>query len=172
MDYVREISVSSRPLYTKKFIFMQVYKKKTEAAKKEYLQALAAYRASLVSKGAAENEQQHPQQQPQQQPSPQQQQVQYTAYGSYAGNGTPGNVSYQVYSPQPQPSSPQQQHPHPHPHQQLQHHQQPAQQMQIKKSPHHLTMPGNSQQQQTQQVIIFLHPFVTSFYCPLSRYAS
>ncbi|OXA64743.1 TOX high mobility group box family member 2 [Folsomia candida] len=29
-----------------------VYKKKTEAAKKEYLKALAAYRASLVSKGA------------------------------------------------------------------------------------------------------------------------
>lgn len=28
-----------------------VYKKKTEAAKKEYLKALAAYRASLVSKG-------------------------------------------------------------------------------------------------------------------------
>lgn len=28
----------------------QVYKKKTEAAKKEYLKALAAYRASLVSK--------------------------------------------------------------------------------------------------------------------------
>lgn len=28
----------------------QVYKKKTEAAKKDYLKALAAYRASLVSK--------------------------------------------------------------------------------------------------------------------------
>lgn len=28
----------------------QVYKSKTEAAKKEYLKALAAYRASLVSK--------------------------------------------------------------------------------------------------------------------------
>lgn len=34
----------------------QVYKKKTEAAKKEYLKALAAYRASLVSKGAGEGE--------------------------------------------------------------------------------------------------------------------
>nr|CAH7752269.1 unnamed protein product [Callosobruchus chinensis] len=33
-----------------------VYKKKTEAAKKEYLKALAAYRASLVSKGAGEGE--------------------------------------------------------------------------------------------------------------------
>ncbi|XP_072162612.1 uncharacterized protein [Bemisia tabaci] len=31
-----------------------VYKKKTEAAKKDYLKALAAYRASLVSKGANE----------------------------------------------------------------------------------------------------------------------
>lgn len=131
-----------------------MYKKKTEAAKKEYLQALAAYRASLVSKGAAENDnQQHQQQQPQQQPTPQQQ-VQYAAYGNYTGNGTPGSVSYQVYSPQPQPSSPQQQHPHSHPHQQLQHHQQSTQQMQIKKSPHHLTMPGNPQQQQTQQVMI------------------
>ncbi|MGH0151725.1 UNVERIFIED_CONTAM: hypothetical protein FKN15_051080 [Acipenser sinensis] len=29
----------------------QAYKRKTEAAKKEYLKALAAYRASLVSKG-------------------------------------------------------------------------------------------------------------------------
>ncbi|XP_017793160.1 PREDICTED: TOX high mobility group box family member 3-like [Habropoda laboriosa] len=122
-----------------------VYKKKTEAAKKEYLQALAAYRASLVSKGAAENDQQ------QQQPSPQQQQVQYATYGNYVGNGTPGSVSYQVYSPQPQPqpSPPQQQHSHPH-----QHHQQSAQQMQMKKSPHHLTMPGNPQQQQTQQTLM------------------
>ncbi|KAJ0002002.1 hypothetical protein NQD34_001798 [Periophthalmus magnuspinnatus] len=33
----------------------QVYKSKTEAAKKEYLKALAAYRASLVSKAAAES---------------------------------------------------------------------------------------------------------------------
>ena len=29
---------------------LQAYKRKTEAAKKEYLKALAAYRASLVSK--------------------------------------------------------------------------------------------------------------------------
>ncbi|XP_076547815.1 TOX high mobility group box family member 4-B isoform X2 [Osmia lignaria lignaria] len=145
-----------------------VYKQKTEAAKKEYLQALAAYRASLVSKGAAENEQQ--QQQSQQQPSPQQQQqIQYATYGGYAGNGSAGNVSYQVYSPQPQPPSPQQQHqhshshshPHPHSHshphqQQHQHHQQQQQpqQMQMKKSPHHLTMSTNSQQQQTQQALM------------------
>ncbi|KAM8947693.1 TOX high mobility group box family member 3 isoform 2-T2 [Pelodytes ibericus] len=33
----------------------QVYKRKTEAAKKDYLKALAAYRASLVSKAAAES---------------------------------------------------------------------------------------------------------------------
>ncbi|XP_076634100.1 uncharacterized protein LOC143348113 [Colletes latitarsis] len=128
-----------------------VYKKKTEAAKKEYLQALAAYRASLVSKGAAENEQQQ-QQQPspqQQQQQQQQQQVQYAAYGSYTGSGTPGNVSYQVYSPQPQPPSPQQQHAHPHQHHQ---HQPQSQQMQMKKSPHHLAMSGNPQQ--TQQGMI------------------
>ncbi|XP_072323823.1 thymocyte selection-associated high mobility group box protein TOX isoform X7 [Scyliorhinus torazame] len=34
----------------------QVYKKKTEAAKKEYLKQLAAYRASLVSKGFLQSE--------------------------------------------------------------------------------------------------------------------
>lgn len=33
-----------------KNILLQVYKQKTEVAKKEYLKALAAYRASLVSK--------------------------------------------------------------------------------------------------------------------------
>lgn len=32
------------------FFSLQGYKRKTEAAKKEYLKALAAYRASLVSK--------------------------------------------------------------------------------------------------------------------------
>ena len=32
------------------FFLSQAYKRKTEAAKKEYLKALAAYRASLVSK--------------------------------------------------------------------------------------------------------------------------
>lgn len=32
------------------FLSTQAYKRKTEAAKKEYLKALAAYRASLVSK--------------------------------------------------------------------------------------------------------------------------
>lgn len=31
-------------------LLLQSYKRKTEAAKKEYLKALAAYRASLVSK--------------------------------------------------------------------------------------------------------------------------
>ncbi|XP_011879202.1 PREDICTED: TOX high mobility group box family member 3-like isoform X2 [Vollenhovia emeryi] len=107
------------------------YKKKTEAAKKEYLKALAAYRASLVSKGAGENEQKQQTQQPQQQ-------MQYSGYTSYANNTPPGNVTYQVYSPQHQPSSPQQQHQQ----------QQQQQQMAVnKKSPHHLAMQGNPQQQ-------------------------
>lgn len=53
-----------------------VYKKKTEAAKKEYLKALAAYRASLVSKGASENE---------------------PMYGNYNYNGNP---QYGGYNPQ------------------------------------------------------------------------
>jgi chromosome segregation and condensation protein ScpB len=35
-------------------VISQGYKRKTEAAKKEYLKALAAYRASLVSKVTAE----------------------------------------------------------------------------------------------------------------------
>ncbi|XP_011347860.2 TOX high mobility group box family member 3 isoform X2 [Ooceraea biroi] len=107
------------------------YKKKTEAAKKEYLKALAAYRASLVSKGAGENEQK---QQAQQQA---QQQMQYSGYTGYASNAAPGSVTYQVYSPQHEPPSPQQQQ-----------QQQQQQQMTInKKSPHHLAMQGNSQQQ-------------------------
>ncbi|XP_043469030.1 TOX high mobility group box family member 3-like isoform X2 [Leptopilina heterotoma] len=115
-----------------------VYKKKTEAAKKEYLKALAAYRASLVSKGATENEQQTQQQQQQQQPQPQAVPYGVVPYSAYGGNTQPGNVAYQVYSPQPQPPSPQQ-------HQQQQH----QQQMGIKKSPLHLAqMQGNQQQQQ------------------------
>ncbi|XP_014272283.1 TOX high mobility group box family member 3 isoform X2 [Halyomorpha halys] len=51
-----------------------VYKKKTEAAKKDYLKALAAYRASLVSKGGNEQE---------------------TMYGGYGGYGG----GYSGYSP-------------------------------------------------------------------------
>lgn len=99
----------------------QVYKKKTEAAKKEYLKALAAYRASLVSKGS-ENDQHQ-----------QQQQIQYGAYsGGYAATGPANNVAYQVYSPQAQPSSPQQ-----------------HQQMNIKKSPHLTQIHNNTQQQQS-----------------------
>jgi len=38
------------PVHSNIFVSSQVYKSKTEAAKKEYLKALAAYRASLVSK--------------------------------------------------------------------------------------------------------------------------
>lgn len=60
------------------FAFFQVYKKKTEAAKKEYLKALAAYRASLVSKGAGEGE---------------------GMYGGY-GNYNAGAPQYGGYSPQ------------------------------------------------------------------------
>jgi hypothetical protein len=56
----------------------QVYKKKTEAAKKEYLKALAAYRASLVSKGAGEGE------------------GMYGNYGNYSGGGP----QYGGYTPQ------------------------------------------------------------------------
>ncbi|XP_068898698.1 TOX high mobility group box family member 4 isoform X1 [Tenebrio molitor] len=55
-----------------------VYKKKTEAAKKEYLKALAAYRASLVSKGAGEGE------------------GMYGNYGNYSGGGP----QYGGYTPQ------------------------------------------------------------------------
>ncbi|XP_045473233.1 TOX high mobility group box family member 4-A-like isoform X3 [Harmonia axyridis] len=55
-----------------------VYKKKTEAAKKEYLKALAAYRASLVSKGAGEGD---------------------GMYGNYS-NYTPNNPQYGGYNPQ------------------------------------------------------------------------
>ncbi|XP_018374273.1 PREDICTED: TOX high mobility group box family member 3 [Trachymyrmex cornetzi] len=114
------------------------YKKKTEAAKKEYLKALAAYRASLVSKGAGENEQK------QQTPQPQQQ-MQYSGYTSYANNTAPANVSYQVYSPQHQPSSPQ-------------HQQQQQQQMAVnKKSSHHLAMQGNPQQSLMGSVMAPLH---------------
>lgn len=58
---------------------MQVYKKKTEAAKKEYLKALAAYRASLVSKGAGDGE------------------GMYGNYGNYTAGGPP---QYGGYTPQ------------------------------------------------------------------------
>lgn len=58
---------------------MQVYKKKTEAAKKEYLKALAAYRASLVSKGAGDNE---------------------GMYGNYTSYGTGPPQQYGAFSPQ------------------------------------------------------------------------
>ncbi|XP_076253656.1 TOX high mobility group box family member 4-B isoform X3 [Rhynchophorus ferrugineus] len=60
-----------------------VYKKKTEAAKKEYLKALAAYRASLVSKGAGEGE-----------GGPM-----YGNYGNYNA-GPPGGSPYGGYQPQ------------------------------------------------------------------------
>lgn len=43
------LSLRNTPSIAMSRIF-QAYKRKTEAAKKEYLKALAAYRASLVSK--------------------------------------------------------------------------------------------------------------------------
>ncbi|XP_024084663.1 thymocyte selection-associated high mobility group box protein TOX-like isoform X2 [Cimex lectularius] len=60
-----------------------VYKKKTEAAKKDYLKALAAYRASLVSKGGGEQE------------------PIYGGYGGYGGGGGGGGGggAYNGYSP-------------------------------------------------------------------------
>lgn len=58
----------------------QVYKKKTEAAKKEYLKALAAYRASLVSKGAGDNDGMYPGYNSYNPPGPQ--------YGGYSPQGT------------------------------------------------------------------------------------
>lgn len=67
----------------------QVYKKKTEAAKKEYLKALAAYRASLVSKGAGDEG---------------------SMYGNYNYNAAPSQ--YGNYTPQgtipspPMPTAP------------------------------------------------------------------
>lgn len=92
-----------------------VYKKKTEAAKKEYLKALAAYRASLVSKQApgsltspgggsspgSGQQQQSPQQQQQQQAASQQQQQQ-------AGQQQQGGQHGQQQQP-PQQQPPQQQ---------------------------------------------------------------
>lgn len=45
--YTNQVPLKIRFL---KIFFPQVYKQKTEVAKKEYLKALAAYRASLVSK--------------------------------------------------------------------------------------------------------------------------
>ncbi|XP_072381439.1 TOX high mobility group box family member 4-A-like isoform X3 [Diabrotica undecimpunctata] len=62
-----------------------VYKKKTEAAKKEYLKALAAYRASLVSKGAGENE------------------GMYSNYPNYQGGAPQQYSSYQPQGTIPSP---------------------------------------------------------------------
>lgn len=56
-----------------------MYKRKTELAKKDYLKALAAYRASLVSKGAGENE---------------------GMYGGYSNYNNAGAPQYGGYSPQ------------------------------------------------------------------------
>ncbi|XP_059617190.1 TOX high mobility group box family member 2 isoform X1 [Phlebotomus argentipes] len=98
-----------------------VYKKKTEAAKKEYLKALAAYRASLVSKGSDSEQGQYsspPHQQGQQGPgggvvtqqSPQHQQQ----GGALMGAGPPS------MAPQTSPHLPRPQQPQPPPQQQSQ----------------------------------------------------
>lgn len=49
-SYLTVTSLDMGPVHSNTFMSSQVYKSKTEAAKKEYLKALAAYRASLVSK--------------------------------------------------------------------------------------------------------------------------
>lgn len=48
--FLYSCSISCKIASAKINILLQVYKQKTEVAKKEYLKALAAYRASLVSK--------------------------------------------------------------------------------------------------------------------------
>lgn len=71
-----------------------VYKKRTEAAKKDYLKALAAYRASLLSKGSNDQEGNN---------------VYSGSYSSqgYGGPQPPSSGGYPVYSPPaPQMSSP------------------------------------------------------------------
>ncbi|XP_052865584.1 TOX high mobility group box family member 3-like isoform X2 [Anopheles cruzii] len=97
-----------------------VYKKKTEAAKKDYLKALAAYRASLVSKGT----------EVEQQPSPQQ-----SIYST-----TPQPASQQQQTPQHQQQLQQQTSQHQlqqQPQHQHQQHQQQAQQHHQHQQSHH-----------------------------------
>ncbi|XP_073981000.1 TOX high mobility group box family member 4-A-like isoform X2 [Rhodnius prolixus] len=69
-----------------------VYKKKTEAAKKDYLKALAAYRASLVSKGGNEQE------------------PMYGSYGGYGGGYSGYSPPTGLPSPPISAPSPQQNH--------------------------------------------------------------
>ncbi|XP_001381305.2 TOX high mobility group box family member 2 isoform X2 [Monodelphis domestica] len=88
----------------------QAYKRKTEAAKKEYLKALAAYRASLVSKSSAEqNEAKPPQPNPSSKMIPPKQPAMYTippqASSPYPGLGSflsPSDL--QGYRGHPHPS--------------------------------------------------------------------
>ncbi|XP_055526680.1 TOX high mobility group box family member 3-like isoform X2 [Wyeomyia smithii] len=158
-----------------------VYKKKTEAAKKEYLKALAAYRASLVSKGT-EGEQQQPsqqQQQPmysppppsQQLPPPQQQQnhmVNHSQPSPQHGQPVPqvsphmpgqGSHMPQQSNNYPPPyaspyKSPQQTMMQMQPH--LQHHNQPTMhpgQAQVQPPPHHMQINAMAVAQQQQQMM-------------------
>ncbi|KAK6637497.1 hypothetical protein RUM44_007917 [Polyplax serrata] len=71
---------------------VEVYKKKTEAAKKDYLKALAIYRASIVSKGASEGE------------------GMYGQYGGYGGGYSGYSPPAGMPSPTNPPHIPQQQH--------------------------------------------------------------
>lgn len=131
-----------------------VYKKKTEAAKKEYLKALAAYRASLVSKGAGEGE---------------------GMYGGY-GNYNPGGPQYGGYSPQgtlPSPpmssaaTPPSQQPPMVKKPPMMSNMTNPQHQSMIQSPmgpvPNHMSMPPHMQQQHSnnymQQVSLFLFSF-------------
>lgn len=156
---------------------MQVYKKKTEAAKKDYLKALAAYRASVVSKEGnngpneaqpgqghygnqqqQQQQQQAPQQQPPQQPQ-QQQQVAPPSFAQYPGSYAPmGQAQAPVtqYTGSmvsvPAPGSPMAKMGHPQQQQQMQmhHHQQQMQQQQPGMMAYHNQQPymGQAQHQQ------------------------
>lgn len=77
---------------------LKVYKKKTEAAKKEYLKALAAYRASLVSKGAGDNEGMYGGYNSYNPPGPQ--------YGGYSPQGTLPSPPMSSTPPSQQPKKP------------------------------------------------------------------
>ncbi|GAB0089281.1 hypothetical protein DMENIID0001_037990 [Sergentomyia squamirostris] len=147
-----------------------VYKKKTEAAKKEYLKALAAYRASLVSKGSDSEQGQypsppHPQGQqtgqgggqvPQQSPQHQQQ------AGTLMGGGPPSMAPQtsphlprpqQPQQPPPQQQPPSNQTPSPHyppyssPYKSPPQHQQVMMQQSLQMQHHNPHLPHQQQQQ-------------------------
>ena len=71
------------------------YKKRTELAKKDYLRQLAAYRASIVSKGHGED------------------MYGYMGYGNYTSIDSQGQMGQNI-PPHPSPHPHGQPHPHPH----------------------------------------------------------